>query len=381
LVINHYQGWGGENVGAPKLTKHKLICETLKRQILNGRYTPGARIPPETKLTERFGASRMTVNRAIKELQMAGYLRRTRGSGTYVLSRQVSESLLLAIMIPGLPDAGIYHRLVRSIEETAFSLGYSTILCNADFSFEKARAYVREMVNHKISGILFSPIFTTDDPPKKCMCENVKIARLFYGNRIPFVCIDSMLEGYEPQSFVIPDNEEAARSLMTLAISRGHRKCLLLHTILNSSALLRIKGARNAVEIHGMNPAHIRLMRLDAFLALKPVRLRRYMDDGVSLLYAMDDLTALQVINHLKDMGIRIPGDISLVSHDDLDFAENLCLTTVHQDLEKEGKKAVLAMHKIIRGEATNIRQLLPSKVIVRKSLGVYNPPGGTRRT
>ena len=365
----------------PKLTKHRLICETLKSQILNGSYTPGARIPPETELTKRFGASRMTFNRALKELQMAGYVRRTRGSGTYVLSRQVSESLLLAIMIPGLPDAGICHRLVRSIEETAFSLGYSIILCNADFSFEKARSYIKEMVNHKISGILFSPIFTAKDPPKKCMSENIKIARLFLENRIPFVCIDSMLEDFEPQSFVIPDNEEAAKSLMTLAISRGHKKCLLLHVILNSSAILRIKGARNAVKIYGMNPAHIHLMRLNVFLDLKPLRLRKYMDEGVSLLYAMDDLTALQVINHLKDMGIRIPSDISLVSHDDLGFAENLCLTTVHQDLEKEGEEAVLAMHRIVRGEVTNIRQLLPSKVIVRKSLGIYNPAIRTHRT
>ena len=84
----------------PKLTKHRLICETIKTDILNGTYPPGSRIPPETELTRRFKASRMTVNRAIKELQMAGYVRRTRGSGTYVLSRQVSEPLLLAIMIP-----------------------------------------------------------------------------------------------------------------------------------------------------------------------------------------------------------------------------------------------------------------------------------------
>lgn len=316
----------------------------------------------------------MTVNRAIKELQMAGYVRRTRGSGTYVLSRQVSESLLLAIMIPCLPDAGIYHRLVRSVEETAFSMGYSIILCNADFSFDKARSYIKEMVNHGISGIFFSPIFALDQPAEKCIVENNRLARLFIENRIPFLCIDSMLENFEPQNYVVPDNEESARSLMTLAIQKGHRKCLFIHSILNSSAHLRIKGARNAMKEHDLNPAHVKLMHLKVFMSMKPKQIQKHLEEGVSLIYAMDDLTALQVINHLKDLGLRVPEDISLVSHDDLDFAEDLGLTTVHQDLEKEGSEAIFAMHRLINKEITNIRQLIPSKVIMRRSLGDYSP-------
>ncbi|HRS00324.1 MAG TPA: LacI family DNA-binding transcriptional regulator [Candidatus Sumerlaeia bacterium] len=359
----------------PKLTKHRLICETLKSQILNGTYPPDSRIPPETELTAKFQASRMTVNRAIKELQMAGYVRRTRGSGTYVLSRQVSESQLLAIMIPCLPDAGIYHGLVRSIEETAFSMGYSIILCNADFSFDKARSYIKELVNHGISGIFFSPIFTLDDPAEKCIAENHKLARLFIENRIPFLCVDSMLENFEPQNYVVPDNEESARSLMSLAIQKGHKKCLYVHSILNSSAHLRIKGARNAMKEHGLNPAHVKLIHLKDFMSMKPMQMQKYISDGISLIYAMDDLTALQVINHLKDLGLRVPEDLSLVSHDDLDFSQDLGLTTVHQDLEKEGMEAIVAMHRLINKEITNIRQLIPSRVVVRKTLGDYCPP------
>lgn len=355
-------------MGVPKLTKHRLICETIKTDILNGTYTPGTRIPPETELTRRFQASRMTVNRAIRELQMAGYVRRIRGSGTYVLARKVSEALLLAIMIPGLPDAGIYHRLIRSIEETAFSLGYSVILCNADFSFEKARSYVREMVNHHISGILFSPIFT-EESTEKCMKENREIARLMVENRIPFLCIDSTLEGFEPQSFVVPDNEEAACQLVSQAISRGHKRCLLVHSILNSSARLRIQGARKAMGENGYNSGHVRLKPLSGFLSLKPGQLEKTIREGVSLIYAMDDLIALQIMNRLKDLDIRVPEDVSLISHDDLEFAEGIGLTTVHQDLEKEGQEAVMAIHRLINGELTNIRQLLPSRVIIRKSL------------
>ena len=356
-------------MGPHKLTKHRLIYETIKTDILNGTYPPGSKIPPETELTRRFRSSRMTVNRAIKELQMAGYVRRTRGSGTYVLSRQVSEALLLAIMIPCLPDAGIYHRLIRSVEETAFSLGYSIILCNADFSFEKARSYVKELVNHRISGIFFSPIFT-EEPTIKCMRENRKIVQLLKESRIPVLCIDSMLENDEPQSYVVPDNEDAAFQLMNEALKQGHRKCLLLHSILNSSARLRIKGAKRAMRQYGISSNNVRIHHFSYFIKMKEARLRRMIKEGIGLIYAMDDLLALQVINHLKDLDMRVPEDVSLISHDDLEFAEGLGLTTVHQDLEKEGEEAVLAMHRLLKGELTNIRQLLPSRVIIRKSLG-----------
>jgi GntR family transcriptional regulator of arabinose operon len=353
----------------PKLTKHRLICETIKSDILNGTYTTGAKIPPETELTKRFKASRMTVNRAIKELQMAGYVCRTRGSGTYVLSRQVSEPRLLAIMVAGIPDQGIFNRLVRSIEKTAFTLGYSVILCNANGSFDKAGSYVKELLKHGISGIFFSPIFT-DDTTQKCMRENQKLAQLFVENRIPFVCIDSVVENFEPQNFVVPDNEAAAYSLMNEAINCGHRKCLIVHTILNSSSRSRIKGAKQSILDRGFGTNPIRLVHLKQFLTLKQSQFEKMMKEGYTLIYTIDDLIALQVLNRLKDWNIRVPESISLVSHDDLEFAEGLGLTTIHQNLEKEGEEAVMAMHRLLKEEVTNIRQMLPSKLVIRRTLG-----------
>jgi GntR family transcriptional regulator of arabinose operon len=351
-------------ITVPKLTKHRLICETIKGDILNGTYSTGSKIPPETELTKRFKASRMTVNRAIKELQMSGYVCRTRGSGTYVLSRQVSEPRLLAIMVAGIPDQGIFNRLVRSIEETAFTLGYSVIICNANESFEKAGSYVKELLKHGISGIFFSPIFT-DDTTQKCMRENRKLAQLFVENRIPFICIDSVVENFEPLNFVVPDNEAAAYCLMTEAINRGHKKCIIVHTILNSSSRSRIKGAKQSMLDRGLGPNPIRLFHLKQFLSLKQPQFEKIMKEGYSLIYTIDDLIALQVLNRLKDWNIQVPDALSLVSHD-----EGFGLTTVHQNLEKEGEESVMAMHRLLKGELTNIRQMLPSKLIIRRTLG-----------
>ena len=52
--------------------KYRQIFEKLQDDIASGRYKPGQRLPSEGELVRRFGASRMTVFRAMHELQSLG---------------------------------------------------------------------------------------------------------------------------------------------------------------------------------------------------------------------------------------------------------------------------------------------------------------------
>jgi GntR family histidine utilization transcriptional repressor len=63
------------------------IRRALAQPILDGRWPPGARIPAETELTERYGASRMTVNKALHSLAHDGLVERRRKRGTIVAER------------------------------------------------------------------------------------------------------------------------------------------------------------------------------------------------------------------------------------------------------------------------------------------------------
>lgn len=57
-------------------------------------FAPGAKIPPEVELARQFGVSRMTVNKAIRDLAEAGVLIRYAGDGTYVAERKAESPLL-----------------------------------------------------------------------------------------------------------------------------------------------------------------------------------------------------------------------------------------------------------------------------------------------
>jgi GntR family histidine utilization transcriptional repressor len=70
-------------IEAPR-SLNRRIKEFLMARILSGEWREGDRIPTERELCAQFGASRMTVNRAVRELTEMGYLVRSRGSGTFV---------------------------------------------------------------------------------------------------------------------------------------------------------------------------------------------------------------------------------------------------------------------------------------------------------
>lgn len=69
-------------------SKSRTVFLLLRDAILSGNLAPGERLPSELKLTEEYGVSRVTVRRALAELQRMGLIRRRAGSGTVVAERR-----------------------------------------------------------------------------------------------------------------------------------------------------------------------------------------------------------------------------------------------------------------------------------------------------
>ncbi|WP_274629943.1 histidine utilization repressor [Arvimicrobium flavum] len=75
---------------------HRRILADITDKILSGAWPPGHRIPFEHVLTEEYGCSRMTVNKAMTELAKGGLIERRRRSGSFV-SRPRSQAAILEI--------------------------------------------------------------------------------------------------------------------------------------------------------------------------------------------------------------------------------------------------------------------------------------------
>lgn len=74
--------------------RYRQVREHVQQRIAAGEWPPGARVPSENELTQQLGVSRMTVNRALRELAAEGLLRREQGVGTFVAAPKPQSELL-----------------------------------------------------------------------------------------------------------------------------------------------------------------------------------------------------------------------------------------------------------------------------------------------
>jgi len=76
------------------LPRYRQLKERILARIADGELTPGDRVPSENELVEAFGVSRMTANRALRELDVEGYVERRPGVGTFVADLRAASHVL-----------------------------------------------------------------------------------------------------------------------------------------------------------------------------------------------------------------------------------------------------------------------------------------------
>lgn len=101
---------------------YKMVRDDLRSQIDRGRYGDGDLIPPEQALCDLYGASRITVRRAVTELATEGLLEKIPGKGTFVRASVFSSPSLVSLAGFGKGEkfrVGPRRRVLRRWEEPA----------------------------------------------------------------------------------------------------------------------------------------------------------------------------------------------------------------------------------------------------------------------
>ncbi|TNC74246.1 UTRA domain-containing protein [Rubellimicrobium roseum] len=79
---------------SPRATHHERILSELKGRILSREWPPGFRLPFETELADRYGVSRMTMNKVLGQLAREGLLVRRRKLGTFVAAPRAQAAVM-----------------------------------------------------------------------------------------------------------------------------------------------------------------------------------------------------------------------------------------------------------------------------------------------
>lgn len=81
------------DINKSPLPAYYRIQKDIEKKIENHEYTPGNRIPSDKEFCEIYDVSRITVRRALSELEDAGFVERIQGKGTYVKFSQIKQSI------------------------------------------------------------------------------------------------------------------------------------------------------------------------------------------------------------------------------------------------------------------------------------------------
>jgi GntR family transcriptional regulator, histidine utilization repressor len=96
---------------SPPQAPYARVKQFLKKELSHGRWPPGALMPSEAELVSKFGVSRMTVTRALRELQGEGLVDRVQGVGTFAAPlHRVSSTLTIRDLHEEIVERGHVHR-------------------------------------------------------------------------------------------------------------------------------------------------------------------------------------------------------------------------------------------------------------------------------
>src|SRR5450432_3735250 len=171
---------------------YQKIRERLQRDLAGGRYAAGQKFPSEAALVQRFGASRITVGRAVRELQELGLLDRVAGSGTYVrgAAPRPKEGLLFGLVIPNLGETEIFEPICAGLAASPEARGHGLLWAHADQALESREAQALELARYclarAVAGVFFAPLeFSTASTE-----VNHRVIKLLRGAGIAVVLLD-----------------------------------------------------------------------------------------------------------------------------------------------------------------------------------------------
>ena len=177
------------------------------------------------------------------------------------------------------------------------------------------------------------------------------------------------------------DNLRGAQAATEHLLQLGHQRIAMLTGRADlQSAHLREQGYRQALAVAGMtvNEDLVRLGGYDAAMSARAARRLLEAADRPTAVFAANDTSAIAVIEVTRELGLSVPGDLSVVGFDNVPESALVSppLTTVDQHIHDMGWHAMRLLVQLIRGEPTKSHHItLPTDLVVRQSTGVPANP------
>ncbi|WP_104434657.1 LacI family DNA-binding transcriptional regulator [Kineococcus xinjiangensis] len=310
-------------------------------------------------LNDRPGVSEATRQAVLTALDVLGYDRPSR--------LRESAAGLVGLIVPELSNP-VFPTFAQVIETGLVVSGYMPLLCTQTPGGIQEDDYLRMLLDRGVAGVVFVSGLhadTTSDASRYVALHE---------RRLPIVLVNGFVEGLDVPCL---SNDDAAA--MDLAVSHlaglGHRRIGLATGPERFRPVQRRTAAfEPAVRRHLGEGAEAHVEHTIFSVEGGVAAAHRLLDRGVTAIACGSDLMALGAIRAVRDRGLRVPEDVSVVGSDDSSLMAftDPPLTTIRQSVQAIGDAAVRALVDEILGHPTPRGEFLfRPELIVRSSTAV----------
>jgi GntR family transcriptional regulator of arabinose operon len=346
--------------------KYFQLKEYLKKQMLQGKITCNQKMPSENELAKEFNLSRHTVRHAFRELEIEGWIRREQGRGTFCVYGSKNPNWIIAVVTTYISEY-IFPSIIRGIEETISAAGYSMILANTNNDRSKEAVLLESLINQNIAGLIIEPTRSS------LQNTNLKWFRDFEKQKIPYIMLHASYSDLEP-AYIIMDDLKGGYLATQYLLQLGHREIAGIFKIDDQQGSSRKTGYLSALVEYGVEP------RNDLIGCYETEQMHTFPDQFTknllqktprpTAIVCYNDQTALEVIEVLRNQGLKIPDDISVIGYDDsmLAVASEVKLTTIKHPKFEMGCRAGRLIVDMIEGRINRPTFVYQPELIIRNS-------------
>lgn len=349
---------------------HRQLRTAILSHIRRGNIPPGQKLFTESALAKENQVSLAPVRQAIDSLVAEGVLERQRAKGVYLLEGAAAPRRRITFVVPDISHS-FYGSMVRGVESYAREHAYDIVVACSDFHESEE------------FGILTN--LESVDPHLLLICsiggpENIRQVERLIRRGFTVVAVDQNYEGWNVSS-VTNDNVQIGLDATNYLLQRGHRRIAFLtedEQIL-TNARQRRQGYERAMRAAGLSP-EVRTIysphKGEQWDVVQP-RVVNWLEGQAESsrptgLFVLNDTDAIGVLRAMEELGLSVPGEMSVVGCADLDFAQMLTrpLTTVNQDSFGMGRRAAELGVEQLEGERTDpVHITQPHKIISRTTV------------
>lgn len=259
---------------------------------------------------------------------------------------------------PDAPNDPFFSALARSVEIEAYKQNYIVKSSFTSFDINKSDTCRMILDNNVSGGVVLG----------RCDKATLKFLKQHFHN-VAYTGLNGIDANFDQ---ILCDGYTASIQALEYLVQLGHKR---IGYIGETSSENRYRGYKDTVDRYQLpfNSSYVAAVPFSSNGGYNGAKKLLKQNPDLTAVFCGNDITAIGVIRAIKDMNLRIPKDISVISIDDIDTAQYLSptLTTIQIPVEAMGSMAAkILIDRITGGHTLPMKIKMPCHLAIRESCG-----------